>query len=288
MKHLFLLPARWFRKILRQHVFNKLIDWTQGEGVVFDIILPHSGIKNQGRTTNCWAYSMSSLLESELSSSGTYYTINPLYFAANKRFPGRRGGLPQTFLDVYANIKDSPSTYGEWINPAPQCSLPCADDFMVLTSFAHHPYYTEAVLNVPDNYEHFPSLNVPLDKLVQVVKHSLAQGHTVVWEGDIHGSGYSHKKGVALTCFPSLRHNAFTRSLAYALRLLCDDHMMHIIGMGHTPQGKCFFLLKNSIGEGGVHKGYIHMSEDYLMTNTLTITVRRDIFATSPLLHPLV
>ena len=78
-----------------------------------------------------------------------------------------------------------------------------------------------------------------------------------------------------MTFLPSFRYNAFMRSLAYFFRFLKDDHMMHIVGMSHNTKGECFFLIKNSVGEAGVHKGYIYMSEDYLRTNTLIVTVRK-------------
>ena len=65
------------------------------------------------------------------------------------------------------------------------------------------------------------------------------------------------------------------RSFAYFFRFLKDDHMMHIVGMSHNTKGECFFLIKNSVGEVGARKGYIYMSEDYLRTNTLTVTIRK-------------
>ena len=275
MKNPIISIARVVRKQIRENFLQKQIDWTQAEGVVMDVILPHTGIKSQGRTTHCWAYSMCSLIESELLASEISCALNPLYFAAHKRYPNRRGGLAQTFLDTYKRTLDTIGLTDEWIKPEPTCNMPKAEDFIVLTSFAHSAYYKDVILNVPDNYERFPSYNVPLDKMVEAVKHSLRNGHTCVWEGDIHGAGYSQKKGVALTFLPSFRYNAFMRSLAYFFRFLKDDHMMHIVGMGRNTKGECFFLIKNSVGEVGSHKGYVYMSEDYLRTNTLTVTVRK-------------
>ena len=277
MKNPAMYLARSVRKLIRENFLQKRIDWTQAEGIAMDIVLPHSSIKNQGRTTHCWAYSMCSMIESELLASDTVCHLNPLYFAAHKRYPNRRGGLAQTFLDTYKRITEENGITEEWIKPLPAGKMPNAENYMVLTSFAHSPYYRNTVLNVPDNYERFPSYNIPLDKMAEAVKHSLKNGHTCVWEGDIHGTGYSHKRGVALTFMPSFRYNAFMRSLAYFFKFLKDDHMMHIVGMGHNAKGQCFFLIKNSIGETGLHKGYIYMSEDYFRTNTLSLTVRTDI-----------
>ncbi|MBQ5722283.1 MAG: hypothetical protein IIV67_08345, partial [Bacteroidaceae bacterium] len=84
MKNPIIILARKVRKQIRENFLQKQIDWTQAEGVVMDVILPHTGIKSQGRTTHCWAYSMCSLIESELLASDTSCALNPLYFAAHK------------------------------------------------------------------------------------------------------------------------------------------------------------------------------------------------------------
>ena len=56
--------------------------------------------------------------------------------------------------------------------------------YMELTSFTHHPFYTEFVLEVPDNWEHAPFYNVPLDSLETYVINALQNRQTVVWDGD--------------------------------------------------------------------------------------------------------
>lgn len=272
MKGVILSVARHFRKFVRTQLQQRLIDWTQGEGIIMDITLPHTDIKNQGRTSHCWAYSMCSMMESELMAQGTESpSLNPLYFAAHKRYPNRHGGLPQTFLDVYKRLQNNNVPQEEWLKPTPLNNLPSAEDFLVLTSFSHLPYNKEVVLNVPDNYERFPSFNVKMTDLISCMKTSLQNGHTLVWEGDVHGAGYSQQKGLALT-LTSLHRIPVLRSLMFKCHLLKDDHMLHIVGMGHNPKGQTFFLAKNSVGKSGAHNGYVLMSEDYIIAKTLTIT----------------
>ena len=58
MKNPIIILARKVRKQIRENFLQKQIDWIQAEGIVMDITLPHTGIKSQGRTTHCWAYSM--------------------------------------------------------------------------------------------------------------------------------------------------------------------------------------------------------------------------------------
>lgn len=53
MKNPAMYLARSVRKLIRENFLQKRIDWTQAEGIAMDIVLPHSSIKNQGRTTRC-------------------------------------------------------------------------------------------------------------------------------------------------------------------------------------------------------------------------------------------
>jgi bleomycin hydrolase len=52
-----------------------------------------------------------------------------------------------------------------------------------------------------------------------------------------------------------------------------DDHLMHIVGLEKSPSGKKFFLVKNSWGDIGPFKGYIHVSEAYFAINTITLVL---------------
>ena len=45
MKNPIISIARVVRKKIRENFLQKQIDWTQAEGVVMDVILPHSCIK---------------------------------------------------------------------------------------------------------------------------------------------------------------------------------------------------------------------------------------------------
>ena len=52
-----------------------------------------------------------------------------------------------------------------------------------------------------------------------------------------------------------------------------DDHLMHITGIEKAPDGKDFFKVKNSWGNVGPDKGYIHVSEPYFAINTITLII---------------
>lgn len=52
---------------------------------VNDIILPHTPIRNQGRTQTCWAYSMASLFESEyMKTCGDTLRLSVMYAVRQK------------------------------------------------------------------------------------------------------------------------------------------------------------------------------------------------------------
>jgi hypothetical protein len=52
-----------------------------------------------------------------------------------------------------------------------------------------------------------------------------------------------------------------------------DDHLMHIVGIGKSPEGKTFFMVKNSWGAVGPLNGYINVSEAYFAINTISLVV---------------
>jgi bleomycin hydrolase len=52
-----------------------------------------------------------------------------------------------------------------------------------------------------------------------------------------------------------------------------DDHLMHITGMEKSKQGKNFFIVKNSWGNGGPFGGYVNVSESYFAINTISLVV---------------
>ena len=52
-----------------------------------------------------------------------------------------------------------------------------------------------------------------------------------------------------------------------------DDHLMHITGLERSPDGKDFFIVKNSWGKIGPDNGYINVSESYFAINTISLIV---------------
>ncbi len=161
------------------------------------------------------------------------------------------------------------------------------DNYISLTSFTHHPFYSDFVLELRDNYAGGPSLNLPLNEFLQTIDSCLLKGFTLVWDGCLDGDRFSYDKGLAM--IPNIDKNNLElrpdiseynvdqqkRQIAFERLQTTDDHLMHIIGIAKNGQGKKFYIIKDSGGEYGPFKGYLYMSEMYLLKNTISVTLNK-------------
>ena len=51
-----------------------------------------------------------------------------------------------------------------------------ADDYVSITSFTHHPYNEQFILEVPDNFSNGLFYNVTLDDMMATLDHALENG----------------------------------------------------------------------------------------------------------------
>lgn len=72
------------------------------------------------------------------------------------------------------------------------------NDYIQVTSFTHHPFYENFILEIPDNWRWENFLNVPLDELVSVVDAAIDKGHSVLWASDVSESGFNMSAGFAV------------------------------------------------------------------------------------------
>ncbi len=207
------------------------------------------------------------------------------------------GKVPHTFDK--SNI--TPLEFAKNINP---------EDYVEITSFTHHPFYTQFALEVPDNWSGDAYYNVPLDELIQIMDYALNTGYTVDWDADVSDKGFSHKNGVAIEPEISLENldsterskwdkltekerraqfYSFTkpvpernitpeiRQAAFDNYSTTDDHLMHITGTVTDQNGKRYFHTKNSwASDSNTYGGYLNVSEAYVRLNTLAIMVHKD------------
>ena len=153
-----------------------------------------------------------------------------------------------------------------------------ADDYVEISSYNHHTFYKQFVLEVPDNWAHKLYYNVPIDELMEIMYNSLNNGYTVCWDGDTSEKTFTHKKGKA--DLPEKQIGKVGQALrqeTFFNRTTTDDHLMHIVGLSKDATGRNCFYTKNSWGaDSNSYGGYLHMTDDYVRLKTLAILVHKN------------
>jgi len=188
------------------------------------------------------------------------------------------GALPNQFL--YNNVKYTPNEFASKFLKFNE------SDYVNITSFQHHPYYKPFIIEVPDNFSNGAYYNLPLEEMIRVTENALQNGHTVLWDADVSNNGFNGKIGMGMLLAPSeklVEHmdpdfkeaawNADIRQQLFENLTTQDDHLMHIVGIEKTKQGKTFFIVKNSWGTEGEYFGYVHVSEAYFAINTIGLVL---------------
>ncbi len=153
------------------------------------------------------------------------------------------------------------------------------DDYILITSFTHHPFYSEFILEVPDNWSWGKVYNVPLEELIEIIDTALYNKFTVVWSADISEKGFSFADGLAV--LPEI--NDIQKSVTQELRqegfdnyTTTDDHGMHIVGIAEDQNRTKYYYVKNSWGTGNPYLGYMYVSEAYVKYKTMSIMLNKD------------
>jgi bleomycin hydrolase len=211
------------------------------------------------------------------------------------------GEVPETF--TYNGKEYTPQSYA--------ASLPIdIDDYVSLSSFTHHPFYTWFVLEVPDNTVWGESYNIPIDEMMSVIEGAVNKGYPDEWASDVSEKGFAWNKGfavipdadtermddselarwVALT--PAQKESALytldkpgkekeitqqMRQEAFDNWETTDDHGMEIMGMATDQAGNRYFKVKNSWGDAGhIYGGYFYASFPFVKYKTMSIIVNRN------------
>lgn len=152
-----------------------------------------------------------------------------------------------------------------------------AQDYVQLTSFAHHPFFTKFVLDVPDNWSRGEFYNLPLDDFMRVLDHTIHNGFTAVWDGDTSEKGYDRTGGVAVLQQAEKEVTQVLRQKLYDTHASTDDHLMHIVGTAKDQTGEQYYIVKDSHGtQEKKHKGFIYMSGAYVRGKTISIMIHKD------------
>ena len=220
-----------------------------------------------------------------------------------------------TFLDALENyLGKVPSTFdfqGEKISPldlAAKTKIK-ADDYIELTSYAHHPFYEQFILEIPDNWTRHSYYNLPVDELMEVMHYALENNYSVCWDGDVGEKGFSHNNCVAIlpetkisnladsemlkwsdmkpaerakqlysfeAPVPEIKVDQQMRQESFDRYTTTDDHLMHFVGKAKDQNGTPYFLVKNSWGESNEMGGYLYMSEAFTRLKTVAIMIHKD------------
>jgi bleomycin hydrolase len=159
-----------------------------------------------------------------------------------------------------------------------------ADDYLSVSSFTHHPFYTTFILEAPDNALNSVYYNLPLEELIRLTQTSIAAGYSIMWDSDVSNKYFRQHEGYAMMVKEikgpfnnpdetEIGYSQEYRQSLYENLTTQDDHLMHIIGVERSPAGKLFFLVKNSWGDAGPFKGLIHVSESYFAINTVSVVI---------------
>ncbi len=212
------------------------------------------------------------------------------------------GKCPEEF--TYNGKKYTPKSFYESLGLNP-------DDYVSLTSYTHHPFYEQFVLEIQDNWRWAQCYNLPLDELMQVFDNAIENGYTIAWGSDVSEEGWLRGKMAGIAVLPDLKaeNNDLTgsdmahwlgmsaadrkkeamskptpqkwvsqeeRQAAFDNWQTTDDHGMLIYGTAKDQLGNEYYMVKNSWGKYGQYDGMLYASKAFVRYKTMNIVVHKD------------
>ncbi|MBR4048530.1 MAG: aminopeptidase [Bacteroides sp.] len=206
------------------------------------------------------------------------------------------GKAPETF--TYNGKEYTPMSFYEstGLNP---------DDYVSLTSYTHHPFYSQFVLEIQDNWRWALSYNLPIDELMEVFDNAIMKGYTIAWGSDVSEDGFT-RNGIAVMPDVEKAQELSGSDMAHWLKLTpaekklntkpqpqkwctqeerqiaydnwetTDDHGMVIYGIAKDQDGNEYYMVKNSWGKSGKYDGIWYASKAFARYKTMNILVHKD------------
>lgn len=192
----------------------------------------------------------------------------------------------------------TPESYRDYLGINP-------DDYVSITSFTHHPFYTSFPIEVCDNWRWDYSYNVPLDDLMKIMYNAIDNGYTIAWGSDVSEKGFTRDGlGTVPDVDPApaggsdqekwigkdtesakeaaqepAQEKVITQEMrqdGFDRKTTTDDHGMQIYGTAKDQNGTMYFLVKNSWGDAGKYKGIWYVSDAFVRYKTINIVVHKD------------
>ena len=191
------------------------------------------------------------------------------------------GECPEKF--TYNGKEYTPKSYAESLGLN-------MDDYVSLTSFTHHPFYEQFIIEIQDNWRWALSYNLPLDEFMQVMHNAINNGYTFAWGADVSETGFLRAKP-AICVVPTdedkenkiLREPGEEKTITQEMRQegydnweTTDDHGMQIFGIAKDQNGKEYFMVKNSWNTTAGNNGIWYASDAYVALKTINILVHKD------------
>ena len=259
-----------------------------------------------------------SLYGDSLNNFNEFFKVMEPYVAAiaksdAKKISGQwKVGL-QGILDAYLGKCPESFTYeGKQYTPKNFMASLGIDlnDYVSITSYTHHPFYTAFAVEVQDNWRFPLSYNVPMDEMMQIIDNAIEQGYTVAWGGDVSEDGFTRKGLAYAVDAKKTQQNLQGSDMAKWLKMtatkkrdiidslgctvpeivptqqmrqerfdnweLTDDHGMHIFGVAKDQNGKEYYMVQNSWGESGDYKGIWYMTKAFIAANTMVFLINKN------------
>lgn len=204
------------------------------------------------------------------------------------------GEKPETFM---ADGKEyTPASYRNALKIKPE-------DYVSITSFTHHPFYTKFAVEVEDNWRWDQAWNLPIDEFMAVIDNAINNGYTLSWGADVSHPGFT-RNGLAILVDVAATNSAGSdqerwvgkadgapapaikiveavptqesRQVDFDNKTMTDDHGMQIFGIARDQDGKKYYMVKNSWGETGKYKGIWYATEAYVKGQSLDVIVHKD------------
>ncbi len=225
--------------------------------------------KNPNRTlTTAWSRAFQAVLDEYLGKCPEKFTVDGKEYT------------PMSYRDAMK------------INPA---------DYVTLTSFTHHPFYTKFAIEVCDNWRWDEAYNVPIDEFMSVLDNAINNGYTVAWGADVSQPGFT-RDGLAIfldakasSAGSDREHwvgkeegkpapiqvvekeaTQELRQIEFDNKTVTDDHGMQIFGIARDQDGKKYYMVKNSWGETGKYKGIWYATEAFVKGQSLDYMIHKD------------